>query len=238
MNKNEIITNYNKIKKLWEKHLQDKEVKLPNLYYNGNFSKDALVLIKLFIGYPNTKEVSKTELTDFVRQFYPNTKDVQQGRHLGKQNGFAIGSGRRGDFIEENISNDCYKLISLEYPHPNFNPDRRKGFEGDFEEIKKQYNYRCATCGSKEGENHLIDTGTIVQLQQGHMNPILPLEEGNIIPQCQICNRADRDRWVYDNNGRVVEIAQTEDGIRRVKDFLDNALPETIKIIKDYIKNK
>jgi len=33
------------------------------------------------------------------------------------------------------------------------------------------------------------------------------LEEGNIIPQCEKCNRADRNYWIYDKKGRVVAIA-------------------------------
>ena len=39
------------------------------------------------------------------------------------------------------------------------------------------------------------------------MNPKKPLVAGNIIPQCQKCNQADRDRWVYDEKGRVVKVA-------------------------------
>lgn len=50
----------------------------------------------------------------------------------------------------------------------------------------------------------------LTQLQQGHCNPKLPLEEGNIIPQCQFCNRADRNWWVYDERGRVVGVASVE----------------------------
>lgn len=39
------------------------------------------------------------------------------------------------------------------------------------------------------------------------MNPNKPLINGNIIPQCQKCNRGDRNRWVYDDKGRVIKIA-------------------------------
>ena len=37
------------------------------------------------------------------------------------------------------------------------------------------------------------------------MNPNKPLVAGNIIPQCQKCNRGDRNRWVYDDKGRVIK---------------------------------
>ena len=50
----------------------------------------------------------------------------------------------------------------------------------------------------------------ITKLQKGHMNPNKPLEEGNIIPQCETCNRADRNYWIYDEKGRVVQIANAK----------------------------
>lgn len=39
------------------------------------------------------------------------------------------------------------------------------------------------------------------------MNPNKPLEMGNIIPQCEKCNRPDRNNWIYDQKGRVVGVA-------------------------------
>jgi hypothetical protein len=42
------------------------------------------------------------------------------------------------------------------------------------------------------------------------MNPNKPLAAGNIIPQCQKCNRGDRNRWVYDEKGRVIKLANPQ----------------------------
>ncbi|CEG12576.1 hypothetical protein MSIBF_A2480012 [groundwater metagenome] len=43
-------------------------VKMPNLYSrNGNFTINVLVLVYLSFGYPKTKTISKTELTNFIR---------------------------------------------------------------------------------------------------------------------------------------------------------------------------
>jgi hypothetical protein len=39
------------------------------------------------------------------------------------------------------------------------------------------------------------------------MDPNKPLVPGNIFPQCQKCNRADRNNWVYDEKGRVIKVA-------------------------------
>ena len=148
------------------------------------------------------------------------------------QKGWYISSGTRGD---SSIPKGYYKLITLETPYPAYCFERREGFKGDFETIKKEYNYRCATCGSKEGEEHLFRKGVIVKLQEGHMNPSKPLVEGNIIPQCQICNRPDRNKWIFDKTGRVIAVANSQDGIRIVKDFLKNANDETRSEILKFI---
>jgi hypothetical protein len=42
------------------------------------------------------------------------------------------------------------------------------------------------------------------------MDPNKPLIAGNIIPQCQKCNRGDRNRWVYDEKGRVIKLANPQ----------------------------
>lgn len=234
MKKNDIVEKYKKIEEYYFKYLKQYDVKLPSLYKTSTtFSKDALVLIKLFEGYPSTKEFSKSELTAFVKQFYPDITDVQQARHLAMQKGWYISSGTRGD---NGVSKGSYKLITLEKPYPAYCHERREGFKGDFEEIKRKYNYRCATCGSVEGKEHLFRSGVKVQLQEGHMNPSKPLKEGNIIPQCQICNRADRNKWIFDKTGRVISVAISPDGVRIVKEFLKNATSEIRTDIYDFLE--
>jgi len=234
--------NDKEIQKIWDiilsnhqKYLVNKGVKLPTLKDKSGYTKNALVLIRLAKDYPNTKIISKAELTSFMKQFDPAVNDVQQARHLSMQSGWNILSGTRGD-NKENIPAGSYKLIDLENPYPAFALERREGFTGDWEEIKKIYNYRCASCGSKEGEEHLFRKGIKVKLQKGHMNPALPLKEGNIIPQCQICNRPDRNRWIYDKTGRVIEIAETEDGFRVVLKFIQNSSTKTIEKLSEILK--
>jgi hypothetical protein len=223
MNDREIKELYKLISIYHQKHLASKGVFLPKLKNSsGTYTKDALVLIFLAQNYPNTKVISKQELTEFVKTYYSDITDVQQARHLSMQKGWNILSGQRGDKEAKNqqIPSGSYKLISLETPYSAFAKERRKGFSGDFETIKEKYNFHCATCGSKEGKEHLFRKNIIVELQKGHMDPNKPLIEENIIPQCQICNRSDRNRWIYDKTGRVIEIANTQDGIRVVKTFL------------------
>jgi len=218
----ETITEYHK------NYLNKYGVKLPKLYNKeGKFTKDALVLIYLSNNYPNTKKVEKKELTHFIRRYYPDTNDVQQARHLGAQSGWWIVAGGRDNIVLE-IERGTYQLYTLEKPYPGFKKEIRKFNDDDiWKSIKKIYNFRCATCGSKEGEPHFHWPGTITKLQKAHMNPNKPLTEGNIIPQCQKCNRADRNRWVYDKKGRVIKLADA----RFVKNFDVDVRKKIYKIL-------
>lgn len=209
MTDSEIEEIYSLIKEYHEKYLARHGVKLPSLRRGGQFTKDALVLTYLAQGYPNTAIVSKDELTEHIRHYDPRVKDVQQGRHLGAQYGFFIVSGTRKDNESLELKDGDYQLKSLTECYPGFTHERREFTAGDdyFEELKKQYEYRCATCGSEEGKPHRYWKNTITVLQKGHMNPSKPLEPGNIIPQCEKCNRADRNYWIYDEKGRVIGIA-------------------------------
>lgn len=211
MNEKQILETFELVSGYYEKYLKNFQVKAVNLRdKSGKYTKDALVLVYLAKDYPHTRTISKAELTEFVRKFYPKVSDVQQARHLSKQSGYYIISETRGD-IGEQIPSGYYKLIDLTRPYPSFKSNRRKGIHFlDFEELKKEYHYKCATCGSIEGQAHNIRTHELTKLQVGHMDPTLPLKPGNVIPQCQVCNRPDRDRWIYDKTGRVVEIADTD----------------------------
>ncbi|MBU4362007.1 hypothetical protein KJ813_05030 [bacterium] len=204
----QIIEQYNLIKEYHERYLKKYGVKMPALYDSQTqFTKNALVLVYLSIGYPKTKKVSKMELTTFIRNFFPNVNDVQQARHLGAQDGWWIVAGGRDNAVLT-IERGSYQLYTLEKPYPSFKKGHRISDFGNWEELKARYGYRCATCGSKEGEPHFRWTGTITKLQKSHKDPNKPLTIDNIIPQCQKCNRGDRNRWVYDDQGRVIKLAK------------------------------
>ena len=207
LTKEQIVNQYKLIAEYHKKFLEKYGVTMPKLYTgSGNFTKDALVLIYLSIGYPKTRKVSKTELTKFIRNYHPDTNDVQQARHLGAQAGWWIVAGGRDNIVLK-IERGAYQLYKLEEPYPNFKKGHRVSDTSDWEEIKARYGYRCATCGSREGEPHLHWPGTRTVLEKAHKDPNKPLVAGNIIPQCQKCNRGDRNRWVYDDKGRVIKLA-------------------------------
>ncbi|GIV24818.1 MAG: hypothetical protein KatS3mg026_0510 [Bacteroidia bacterium] len=228
MDANNIEKIFELITQLHGEHLSKHGVKLPRLRnHRGEFTVEALTLVFLARNYPDTSWVTKEELTRFVRAYYPNTNDVQSARHLGIQRGFYIVSSRRGNYLPKDKpppSRSAYLLVTLEKPHPAFSASRRTHLGYDFEELKKRYDYRCATCGSKEGEPNLRYPEVRTKLQKAHRNPKLPLEGDNIIPQCQFCNRADRDYWVYDRRGRVVGIASIKPILKSIaKGYLDES---------------
>lgn len=110
----------------------------------------------------------------------------------------------------------------------------------ELKELKKEYDYRCATCGSVEGKPHNIRKNEITQLQAGHMNKALRLELGNIIPQCQVCRCPDRE--IYDKTGRVVAVADSDDGKRVVEKYLKKLSQSTkeyfLQLLKSLLKFK
>ena len=208
MTDKEIQDTYDLVKKYHEDHLKLHGVQLPRLKPGKKYTKYALTLVYLAQGYPNTKVVTKNQLTSFLSTYFDDINDVQQARHLAAQKGFYILSGTRGD-AEEKLKNGEYKLKTLEMPYPGFTAEKRESnlTDDEWESLKKEYGYRCACCGSKEGEHHLLWPATITKLQKGHMNPSKPLVKGNVIPQCSKCNQPDKNYWVYDAKGRVIKIA-------------------------------
>lgn len=224
---------YSELKEYYEKYLKEYGVKFPNLKIGDTYTKDALVLIYLYLNFQ--KPVSKEDLTNFLGQYGERPNDVQQARHLGQQKGWYIISGQRHDqeCEEYNVKPGEYALISVEKYYPKFtNLKRISNLTGDeWEELKKEYNYRCATCGSVEGEPNLHYPNITTQLQKGHKDPNKPLELGNIIPQCDSCNRQDRNNFVYNDKGRVIKIANPHFVFRSDKN-VQKAIYDLLK--KDY----
>ncbi|MBU1130562.1 hypothetical protein KJ840_00295 [Patescibacteria group bacterium] len=234
INELEITDQYDLIKKYHEKYLKKFGVKIPKLLDNsGQFTKNALMLVYLSLGYPKTKVVSKTELTKFIRIYFSDTNDVQQARHLGAQDGWWIVAGGRDNIVADLKSGE-YQLYTLEQPYPSFKKGHRIIDTGDWNKLKEQYSFRCATCGSREGEPQFNWPGTKTKLQKSHKDPNKPLIAGNIIPQCQKCNRADRNRWVYDEKGRVIKLANP----KFVKNFDKDVRWEIYKILFNEFKGE
>ena len=230
----EIERVYEELKEIHKDKLKDFGVKLPELKRGNKFTKNALVLIYLYKKF--NQKVSKTELTKFVKKHYPDTNDVQQGRHLATQYGWHILSRTREDLeaIKLGLNSGEYQFISLESRHPNFTPMRRETnvSEEAWEALKEDCDFRCATCGSKEGEPNFHYPSSITKLQKGHMNPNKSPTLDNIIPQCEKCNRPDRNYFEYDRKGRVVKIADPK-FIRKSDEKIQKEIYEILKLKYD-----
>lgn len=234
LNDKSIESIYKMVSEYHKKYLEKFGVKLPNLKdSNGKFTRDALVLVYLSYNYPKTRKVTKEELTKFVRSHYPNTNDVQQARHLGAQKGWWIVSGGRDNIVLK-VKRGSYQLYTLEQPYPSFKQGHRINNTDNWDKIREEYGYRCATCGSQENKPHFHWPATKTKLQKAHMDPNKPLIAGNIIPQCQKCNQADRNRWVYDVKGRVIKLADA----KFVKNFDKDVRLKIYKILYKEFKGK
>lgn len=231
----EIITkSYKEIEISWQNYLKEYDVKLPLLTVRENYSINALVLVYLYINLG--KIVSKQELTNFLNSMGYVCNDVQQARHLAQQYGWYILSGTRGDLEckKYNIKPGEYLLKTITEPYPSYKHMKRTESlnANSWDELKKMYNYRCATCGSKEGEYNFLYPASKTKLQQGHKNPNQPLTLNNTIPQCDFCNRASRNYFVFDNKGRVEQINDPRFVLRSSKKVQEEML--TLLIDNNY----
>lgn len=235
---------YTEIEISWEKYLKEYDVKLPSLTVRNSYSLNALVLIYLYINLG--KVISKQELTNFLESMGYKCNDVQQARHLAQQYGWYILSGTRGDLEckKYNINAGEYMLKTIQEPYPSYkNMKRAESLNASsWEELKRMYDYRCATCGSKEGEFNFLYPASKTRLQQGHKDPSLPLSLDNTIPQCDFCNRASRNYFVFDNKGRVEKINDPRFVLRSSKnvqeEMLELLIDNNFSFAKKYFNQK
>ena len=130
-----------------------------------------------------------------------NPKDLQDLRHLGKQEGFHVLQG--GHVYQTSVlKRGEYVLVDFESANEFWSFKRRDTSNLDFDSLKKEYDYMCATCGGLENEPHRY-TQKIIVLEKGHMDPREEMTNENIIPQCNDCQTYYKDRAVFDKLGRV-----------------------------------
>ena len=198
----EIKNDYNIIKQYHKNFLKKYGITLPAENTNAAYQ---LIYLFHFMGKP----VHKDAISAFVQAQNPNASGDQQVRHLGAQKGFCvIYNGATYNGIK--VNRGYYCLFTLEKPNPAWeNKQDARAIAvstNDFDTLKKNYNYCCATCGAKEGSIHRY-TGRLVTLQKGHCNPNLPLEAGNIIPQCEYCNQnIYKNDFIFTLEGRPQSI--------------------------------
>lgn len=205
---------YEDISRIHKTHLDQHGVRMPD---KKSFKWIWLAMLHHYKG----ERVHKNTISDAVRRVFPQAARDQQVRHL-KRDGWNIeGSGG-------------YHALKNPYqPSPDFANEaaRRQGrlAANTFDDVKKSFGNRCATCGAVEGEPDPRYGADRVQLQQGHQDPSGRSDDmENIIPQCQFCNRAYRSDYVFDDRGRVRSVADIGP-VRRAKRSVQRKIWEFLK---------
>ncbi len=217
----------------------EKWYKQLNKEYTLNLSKYGVKLPKrnsikalwlIFLRKNKGTLVHKDTISSFVASIKPNAGKDQQVRHLASDGWYILNKGDKIPDKKSTVPSGYHVLITTESPKPTFlfNSLKRAGriAAKNFNELKAVYGFRCASCGSKEGEPHFLEPDKKTQLQQGHMNPSKPITLDNLIPQCQICNQAYQDDFVFDIKGRVVAVASVKPVLKAEKEIQDEIFKE------------
>jgi hypothetical protein len=185
------------------KHLP---VKLPGLQRSdGKFTVGGLTLV--FFASRMGEIGKKAELNRFLRTMRCESTDPQP-RHLGMQNGLNfLVKGCYHPVAGRVLRSGEYSLLDLASTHPSAGMMHRSGkINGTwFDRLKREYDHRCACCGSKEGERHYKNPHVVTTLDKGHCDPRKPLKNANCIPMCALCNMVYRDHAVFNRRGFIVE---------------------------------
>lgn len=223
----ELSDAFSTIKDDWENHLKNTEIALPKKQTARWYQ---LTILKHFEG----GAVHKDDISAKISKDTHKPASDQQVRHLKTQYGWYILN--KGDSYRNKRTLDgCHVLITTKHANPNSILHRKNVLtKGDWQEILKQYDNKCASCGSAIGEYHRFDSSyKITTLERGHMNPNKPLKVGNVIPQCRWCNKVARGDFVFDEQGRPTAIANQRPVARADAEVVD----EIWKWLKEKYKN-
>lgn len=199
------------LKEAWEElcHIHRRYLAIHDVYLpvadredRQRYSRKWIWLSVLYI--ERDRFVHKDEVSEVVRWLHPDAAADQQVRHL-KRDGWNI--------IPDPNRKGAHRLDPFR-PSPEWETTaaRRRGrlTANSFDDLKTNYANQCATCGAQEGFPHPRYAGNEadpVELQQGRQDPEKPYDLTNVIPQCQFCNRAYKDDFVFDARGRIRAIA-------------------------------
>lgn len=213
--KKELKAAYNEASSIHENHLAAEDVKLPEW---GNAKSYWLAALM----HHRPRAVHKDYISRIVQREIPGSGRDQQVRHF-KRDGWNI-EGRDG----------YHRLADPYRVHEGYRVERAKRSKTlsakDFDDLKKLHGHRCVTCGAREGRPDRRYRDQAVQLQQGHRDPEQPLTLKNTIPQCQFCNRAYRNDFVFDAKGRVRSVASPRPVLR--------ASPGVQEAVRDALEKK
>lgn len=210
---------WEELKEIHKEYLERHEVVIPTgRTYDSSAKSIWLSVLFYYKGQPVHKDV----ISDVCQRDKANLARDQQIRHL-KRGGWSMKNDGRG-----NHELNPYEP-SLEFLNEKVRRDGRLHAR-TFDDVKKAFGYRCATCGAKEERPDSRYGRDKVILQQGHKDPEKPSsDKNNIIPQCQFCNRAYRGDFTFDDKGRaraVADVGPVERVSDRVKSKIFNWLKD------------
>ncbi len=151
-----------------------------------------------------------SDALDWTNNLGNPVRDPQILRHMSNIMGYNARS--RSGLMPDGtkVKHGEYALVNMTETAPGWKGHRKNLLQkGNWADIKAAYDHRCVCCGSREGQANHRKPGTMTVLEQGHMDPNLPLGPGNIIPQCQVCNKPYRDNVVFTSEGYVWALGNT-----------------------------
>lgn len=182
------------------------KVRVPRLRIRGNYTVGALMLIYFYNNLGKVRTI--VDLRAFLTAHGCRSLDPQP-RHLGMQNGFRflVHNGIHPR-LSRPLRQGQYCLLDLGSAHPSA-PFRHRCREGiltdaQFTKLRKQFQGRCAVCGSMDGQPHFKNALLRTTIERGHADPRKPLTARNCIPMCCLCNRAYKDKAAFNCRGLVV----------------------------------
>lgn len=219
-----------KLKEEFETYLKPLGVKFPK----ENTAKFYwLICLRKYI----KKQVHKDAISEVLENLGLNLGKDQQVRHLAADGWYVLNKGDKVPDKKETIKSGFHMLYSVENCKKNFYAKKLKR-QGriaakTWDDLKIVYSSMCATCGSVENKPNRYFPDKVTMLEQGHIDPNKPLSIDNIIPQCQYCNKAYKDKFMFDENGRIVCIMNTEPVIKSP----ENVKKDLFEYLKDYFQN-
>jgi hypothetical protein len=213
---------WSEIRALWSNNLKEKFVTLPedkllkSKKWHGN--QIQLCLLYKYKG----QLINKDHAAETIKRINYSLGGDQQFRHLGTQRGFYVLN--KGDVIpgtDKKCPASYHMLVNLTQEKPGWSYEKRDSLQKfSFDDGEE-----CFICGAIQGEPHPRNPSLITKLEAGHMDPFMALTKKNMIPTCSYCNKANKDKWVFDKSGKVKGFASANNGIKYIK-----GSPELIKI--------
>ncbi len=186
----------------YNKYLKNKGCKLPS---QTSILGKALEYLYINIKKENSINDIRKYVSETLKKNLNISADSLQVRHLGLQYGFNILKGL--DNLDNfKIKKSNYLLWNLNKIYTNFYKDKRKEDinKDKWLEIKKEYGFKCATCGNEENKPMRYNKNKNTILQKGHMDPRKSLTIDNIIPQCSYCNQNYKNKAIFNKRGIII----------------------------------